>query len=193
MKQALRFLLIFMLLLAGGATLSEGSDNRYELSKDELMVINKYIPYLDAKLQKNEVLKLNEELATRHEAVSALVAAILYKHQPEKYQEVIFDRYAVRDYSLREQGIYNIIGRNEVLSSVGKIETRYPTLKDKRIFLLLMFLYYRDSNEWFYLKDQKISAARFFRTAFLASALKQSGIDPVKLANAIDRAAQRNK
>lgn len=193
MKQALRFLLIFVLLSAGGTTLSEGSDNRYELSKDELMVINRYVPYLDAKLQKNDVLKLNEELTTRHEAVSALVAAILYKHQPKKYQEVIFERYSVRDYSLREQGIYNIIDRNEVLSSVGKIETQYPTLKDKRILLLLMFLYYRDSNEWFYLKDQKVSAARFFRTAFLASALKQTGIDPVKLANAIDRAAQRKK
>ena len=194
MKESLRFLLISMLLLAGGATLSEGSDNhRYELSKEELMVINRYIPYLDAKLRKNEVSKLHGELATRHEAVSALVAAILYKHQPEKYQEVIFDRYAVRDYSLRKRGIYNIIDRNEVLSSVGKIETQYPTLKDKRILLLLTFLYYRDSNEWFYLKDQKISAARFFRTAFLASALKQTGIDPVKLADAIDHAAQRNK
>ena len=193
MKQALRFLLIVVLLSAGGATLSEGSDNRYELSNDELMVINRYIPYLDAKLQNNEVLKLNEELTSRHEAVSALVAAILYKHQPEKYQEVIFERYAVRDYSLREQGIYNIIDRNEVLSSVGKIEKQYSTLKDKRIFLLLTFLYYRDSNEWFYLRDQKLSAARFFRTAFLASVLKQTGIDPVKLANAIDRAAQRKK
>ena len=143
MKRALRFLLFFMLLSAGGATLSEGSDNRYESSKDELRGINKYIPYLDAKLQKNEVLKLNEELATRHKAVSALVAVILYKHQRKEYQEVIFDRYTVRDDSLREQGIYNIIDRNEVLSSAGKIETQYPTLKDKRIFLLLMFLYYR--------------------------------------------------
>jgi hypothetical protein len=193
MKQALGFLLIFVLLSAGGPTLSEGSDNRYELRKDELRVINRYTPYLDANLQKNEVLMLNEELATHHEAVSALVAAILYKHQPEKYQEVIFDRYAVRDYSLREQGIYNIVDRNEVLSSVGKIETQYPTLKDKRILLLLTFLYYRNSNEWFYFKDQKISAARFFRTAFLASAFKQTEIDPVELANAIDRAAQRKK
>ena len=46
------------------------------------------------------------------------------------------------------------------------------------------------SNLWFRQGDQNFSVARFFRTAFLAQALKGTKPDPVVVANELDQEAR---
>ena len=96
----------------------------------------------------------------------------------------------MRDYDLRHQGTYNVIERPELVGAVEALERGRPTLADGRLVMLVAYLHFRNSNEWFLDGDRPISIARFLRTAFLTSILKDTEISPLDTANAIDRATQ---
>lgn len=187
MKRSLRISIVFLLLTFAHGAAAKEVRLRYHVSALELALIEDVTPYLDSDPDEMGMLSLQMWLDDHHDAVSALVAGILFKHQPNEYFEAIFQRFSVNDYSPRSEGVYNMITQDDVLGAVRALEARSPAIEDTRIGDLLLFLHFRDSNEWFEIQGRKVSAARFFRGAFFAGVLEGSGIDSLELTNAIDR------
>lgn len=184
------FLLLVFAFMPGEAAIG-AAKSPSKLTAGELRQINSLAGYLGGSLQRKDVLRLSRLAEQGDGPASALAAALLYRHRPDQYRRIVFRAYAVRDYALRAQNRYNIIGRKELFDTLRNIETRNAELRDGRLVLLLGFLHYRNINGWFYMKERRISAARFFRTAFFTVVLKGTDLDPVQLANAIDRATRK--
>ena len=182
--------LALSILIVGPSVRAQGNLSRYIPSEAELLQVNALAPYLNGRLGEGDGKRLSANLGAPREAVAALSACVLFRHQPETYQEALYDKFAVRDYLRRAAGEYVMIEKGDLIVAAEEIAQRYPTIQDQRLYLLFLYLHFRDTNEWFLAGDQRISAARFFRAAFLAGCLENSGINPERLANAIDRATE---
>ncbi len=157
-------------------------------TKETVMVrdLNALAALLGRDLGEHELRTLRAFSKDKREPIKLLVAAILYRHDTAQHRDLLFSRFAIHDYKARKSGVYNIKPANEVLTSIRQIQEKH--LKSKRsVVLLLVFSHYHDKNVWFMLKDQKFSAARFFRAAFFADAFRGSELDAADVANEIDK------
>ncbi len=161
------------------------------LSDKETAAVNAIAPALHvAKI--GERIRLHTLSEEGDGVVPALATVILFRVDPGRYKDRLFEIYAVRDYALRRQGRYDMVALEDVLADFGRIEKGNPGIRDKDILALLAFLHFRDANTWFMDGTQKVSAARFFRGYFLAVALESTGIDSLAIANAIDVATRKS-
>ncbi len=83
-----------------------------------------------------------------------------------------------------------MVPANEVLSIVKAVEAKYPQITDDRIRMAVTFCAFGNRNIWFNSKRGRISAARFFHGAFLASVFKGTALNVVKITNEIDQQTQ---
>lgn len=192
MKRIGGLFLVLLLMAPSQMALAQGGSPNYVLSDQELQQLNSLGTYMDAVYSEEAMATLRSRLEGRQDVAAALSACILFKHRPETYKAAVFENYAVRDYADRGQGTYNMIGRDQLLAAVRDVEARYPSIDDKRLYLLILYFQFRDANQWFMTDNGKLSAARFFRTAFLVGCLEGSEIDPLALVNAIDRATRES-
>ena len=58
--------------------------------------------------------------------------------------------------------------------------------------MLVVFAQVRDANLWFQQGEQKVSAARFLRGAFLAQVFKGTELSAVTVGNELDHHAQQD-
>lgn len=188
MKQVLQAATILLLMLTGVA--SAGSEAHYRVLPGERARLNELSHYLDRPLRAGDMAELSELLDDPDQAVAVLAASLLFKNGPADHWDAILRWLAVRDYDLRDQGLYDRVLQEDVPPVIDALESGQPEMVDDRLTMLLVFLHYRDSNQWIVKGDQPISLARLFRTAFLTSVLAGTEIDPLETANAIDRATR---
>lgn len=191
MAKILISLLLLVSAIVPGEATGAPAKQPSKLTAGEMRLMNSLARHLGGSLQKKDEARLRRLVKQGDGPAGAFAAALLFRHRPDRYRRTLFTSYRVRDYALRAQGRYNNIDRKELSETLRDIETSNAGLRDSRLVLLLAFLHYRDVNGWFYMKEQRISAARIFRTAFLNVVLKGSDIDPVDLANAIDHATRK--
>lgn len=158
-----------------------------EISQTELGQLNALASNFDKATSKIEISQKTSGSCELNAAQSALE----FKQHGMKAMESLFSQFSINDYKERGKNIYNLWESQRVLNLVKNLETRYPKLSDKRLYLLFSFCETKDKNIWFDTKNGSLSAARFFRSAFFASVLKNTGHDALELANAIDRETQR--
>lgn len=187
MKTTRGFWPAILLVLALPAGTAAAGTKAYTLNADEVRLMREFLPMLNAPLSGVHRASLREQLGSRSPAVSAMATVALFRDDQKKYRARLFETFAVRDYDRRAMGQYVMVDKREFLDTVSAIESRNSGIKDKRAYLLLSYLTFRDTNKWFAPKARRLSIARVFRTAFLAAALRGSGIDVLQLANGIDR------
>jgi len=162
-----------------------------ELNTTDINDLNKIAALHAAEMGKQSVQYLEAQIDSPVCPAAALSVAALFVRDSKKYNQQFYDAFSVHDYLERAKGNTLIISQEAMLSDMRNIENRYSDeIQDKRVLLLLSYCFYRDQNKWAVMNDQRISLARFFRTAFLASILKGTPIDAVKLANEIDKRTQ---
>ncbi len=132
------------------------------------------------------------KLDSKSPVVAALASAIAYREDPDNNRQRIFKAFSVADYRFRANGNHNIIDAKQLSHQADALEKQNPNLPDRVYLLLLSFIYYQDRNEWVTVGEQRISAARFFRTGFLAAYYKGTSIDVLKLAHDIDLWTQKS-
>ena len=148
-------------------------------------------PLLGRHLAPGEVAVVRRHATSPDETVRALAAALLYRTDPQQHGDALYAAYAVRDYAERAKGRREMTTPAEFTRRVDELEKSAPNVSDRRLVLLYAFLAYRQRNVWVEMKDRPpLSAARFFRGAFLAAAFEGSGVDALAAANAIDRRAE---
>jgi len=163
-----------------------------ELNTTDITDLNKIAALHAAEMGKQSVQYLEAQINSPVCPAAALSVAVLFVRDSKTYTQQFYDAFSVHDYLERAQGNTFIVSQEAMLSDIRNIENRYrEEIQDKRVLLLLSYCFYRDQNKWIVINDQRISVARFFRTAFLASMLKGTDIDAVKLANEIDKRTQR--
>jgi len=162
------------------------------LHQDEINVLIEITAFLDKKLSENDVNYIESYSQHNSTIIKALATTILYKTDQNRYRDDIFSIFAVHDYVLRSTGQYNMVHFQDIIDSTKNIETQYSEFSDKRIFLLILFDKYKDQNKWFTTKDQRLSTARFFRTAFFAGVFNGTNIDALELADTIDQITEKN-
>lgn len=159
-----------------------------DLKSGDVRDLNRLFAVLGARTSRQDVEYAEAKSRSSACPVSALAAAVLYVRNPKEYEEPFNNAFAIHDYADRSRGRYNILARERMLSDVKDIESRYKDqVEDKRVLLLLGYCVYRDQNTWMLVDGRRVSVARFFRTAFLSSILQGTQIDPVRVANEIDR------
>lgn len=187
MRTTRRLWAAILLVLALPAGAAAAGTKVYILNADEVRLTRQFLPLLKAPLSGADRAALKKQIESRSAAVSALATVALFRDDREKYLGKLLEKFAVRDYGHRAKGQYVMVDKREFLDTVNAIESRNGGIKDKRAYLLLSYLTFRDINKWFASKGQRLSIARVFRTAFLTAALRGSDIDVLKLANGIDR------
>jgi hypothetical protein len=181
-------LAMYFLLLALDTGLSAAdADPKLKLPDKDVQALNDTAWLLGKPLRTEDVKNLQENLKSECFPVKALAAAILYRHDQREYDKVVLDLFSVHDYVQRSKGDYNDIGHQEITEMARAVERQNPGIKDRRIFLLVLYAYYRDANKWFILEGKRVSAARFFRSAFLSSVFEGSKINTLELVNTMDR------
>ena len=190
MKQAWHAAAILLLVLAGHGGATAGGDVHYQVPAGERAQLNDMSSYLDRPLRAGDMAELADLLDGPDQAVGALAASLLYKNAPADHWELILERLAVRDYDLRDRGLYGRVLQEDLPGMIAAPENQEPSLVDNRLTLLVVFLHFRDSNQWIINGDQQVSLARVFHTAFLTKLLEGTKIDPLDTANAIDRATR---
>lgn len=119
--------------------------------------------------------------------VKAAAATVLFAVDSIKYREVFNDVYAVHDYAERSDSIYHFVSGESVLEASASMHAVHREFEGTMIPFLLLYFYYGNHNEWFMAKEQRISPARFFRSAFVAYVYKGKDIDAIALVNRIDQ------
>ena len=120
----------------------------------------------------------------------ALRAALLYRADPAQWSSELQSTFSINDYDERARGKTNEVTQEEFISRITALEARHPSL-EPRLVMLIAFVDFRDANLWFPQGGQKISAARFFRTAFLEQAFKGSDLNAEAVANELDQTARQ--
>jgi hypothetical protein len=133
---------------------------------------------------------LRSSLEDERVEIRAAAAAILYCDAPSEHQDLLYASFCVHDYEKRGRGEYTMKQRADVAQRVSEIEQEHGALGQEAL-LLLVFLDFRDKNVWFMVADKRISAARFFRSAFLGRVFAKSDLDAVDVANWIDLRAHK--
>lgn len=151
--------------------------------------LNRYAGFIGRSLDPQEVSLLESALSSPRPEVRALSAALLFRTDPQKYRAQLASHFAVNDYAARAKGRIKMISQDDLVAKVKQLEREVPGLEPS-LMLVVSFVAFRDSNLWFRQGDQNLSVARFFRTAFLAQALKGTKPDPVVVANELDQEAR---
>lgn len=151
--------------------------------------LNKYAGFIGRSLDRQEVSLLESALSSPRPEVRALSAALLFRTDPQKYRAELTSHFAVNDYAARAKGQIQMISQDDLVAKVKHLEREVPGLEPS-LMLVVGFVAFRDSNLWFRQGDQNLSVARFFRSAFLAQALKGTKPDPVTVANELDQEAR---
>lgn len=184
MKTLHGFILACLFALTFTSSTTAASSIVPVISEAELGILNRLAGYLDKGRRPEQAVP---DTSTGSCPVSAVSTALQFANAPARYKQALFEQYSIDDYSARARGIYNTVSSNEVLSVVKVIETKYPQITDGRIQMAIAFCAFRDRNIWFNSKQGRISAARFFRSAFLASVFKGTTLDAVKITSEIDQ------
>lgn len=162
-----------------------------ELNTTDINDLNKIAALREVEMNKHSVQYLETQIDSPVCPAAAMSAAALFARDSTKYKQQFYDAFSVHDYLERAKGHTIVISQEAMLSDIRNIENRYSDeIHDKRVLLLLSYCLYRDQNKWAVINDQRISWARFFRMAFLASIFKGTTIDAVKLAGEIDKRTQ---
>lgn len=120
-------------------------------------------------------------------AVRLLSGALLYRRDPNRYRNALFAELVVDDYAERSAGKYNEIGTDEAVSVMDAASVAPEGITDQRIQMVIGFCALKDKNLWMKARDgSRISLARFFRGAALASLLKGTDEDAAAITSAID-------
>ena len=151
--------------------------------------LNRYAGFIGRSLDPQEVSLLESALSSPRPEVRALSAALLFRTDPQTYRAQLASHFAVNDYAARAKGRIKMISQDDLVAKVKQLEREVPGL-EASLMLVVSFVAFRDSNLWFRQGDQNLSVARFFRTAFLAQALKGTKPDPVVVANELDQEAR---
>jgi hypothetical protein len=161
------------------------------LNTTDINDLNKIAALREAEMDKHSVQYLEAQIESPVCPVGALTVAVLFARDAKKYTQQVYDAFSVHDYRERAKGHTIVISQEAMLSDIRNIENRYSDeIHDKRVVLLLSYCLYRDQNKWAVINDQRISWARFFRTAFLTSIFQGTPFDAVKLAGEIDKRTQ---
>lgn len=123
--------------------------------------------------------------------VNSAKAILRFKKYGMKEMEELFDQFSVDDYKERNKGNYNLWSPGKITQLTGELERKYTNVSDKRLYMLIMFCETKDKNLWVNTESGRLSVARFFRSAFLASVLDNTVHDAVELSNAIDMETQK--
>lgn len=179
---------MFMFLMVSVFSASVKAEERpIPLNAEARKTLGRMAAYLDHHIDASEIGRLEDLTVDPDDRVRALSTILLFRAGKSAYEDDVVRTFSVNDYVARSKDIYNIVEFEEVLKVVKAVEEQNKEVQDKRLVLLMSFFQFKDSNIWFYNKKQKLSAARFFRAAFLASVLKGTDIDSVELSNRIDR------
>jgi hypothetical protein len=161
------------------------------LNKREIATLKYLTTLLDKPIALKDLKQVEVCLESSSKIIKTLAITILYVTDNKKYENAFFDTFAVHDYVARSKGQYNMIDPSEIIQRTQRLEKEYSEIGDKRILILIQFTQYKDQNKWFKIKNQKISAARFFRSAFLAGAFENSTINALEVTNRIDRITEK--
>lgn len=164
-----------------------------ELKPADIKALNALMELADKKLDKErfKLVKAKASASSSDSPVSILAAALLYKSDPSTYEDQFYQAFSIHDYSARTKGKGEVITGKEMLSAVKGLEAEYKgKITDSRVFLLLAYCHYKDQNKSIELNQQRISVARFFRSAFLSAVLKDTDIDVIALTNGLDKKAR---
>lgn len=120
-------------------------------------------------------------------AVRVLSGVLLYRRNPDRYRNALFAELVIDDYAERSAGKYNEIGIDEAVSAMDAASVAPEGITDQRIQMVIGFCALKDRNLWTKARDgSRMSLARFFRGAALASLLKGTDEDTVAITSAID-------
>lgn len=160
-----------------------------DISPDEITILNSLAKKIDQPDKSNNI-----KLASGSSCpVNSILAALAFRKSGVKEMEFLFNQFSVNDYEERSNGKRNIVTSNDVLRVIKDIELKYPGIEDGRLQMAVAFCAFKEENVWFNAKGNQISAARFFRAAFLAAVLKNTDIDVVEVSNSIDTETQRHQ
>ncbi len=181
----------FLLVFIASVSLSySGEIAAPSLSDKEISQLNELANKIDQGATEKTLLLYKQESSY---PIRAMSTAILYRLNQKEHQKALYAEFLVNDHRARSKGIYHFVSPEEPVAVLKLIEDRYPQITDKRIQLLLAFSAYRNSNMWISTtKAGNISLSRFFRSSFLASVFKGTGLDAADISNTIDLNTQRH-
>ncbi len=126
-------------------------------------------------------------LESRACAVRVLSGVLLYRRDPDRYRNALFAELVIDDYAERSAGTYNEIGTDEAASAMDAASVAPEGITDQRVRMVIGFCALKGRNLWMKARDgSRLSLARFFRGAALASLLKGTDEDTVAITSAID-------
>jgi hypothetical protein len=164
------------------------------LDEKKAAALERTFGLLRSDLTAEDVQFLKSQAQPGNEPINVLATVVLYKADSAAYRDLLFEYFSVRDYVERARGRQNFISQQHFVSVVGKIEQQIgEELVKQNLMHLFGYWYFRDRNEWFMVKDQTISAARFFRTSSLSAYLGLPEDRVMALATAIDEATQKSQ
>jgi hypothetical protein len=149
--------------------------------------LNRLSGFIGRTLSADEVAAL-EALSRAQPEVSAMRAALLYRADPVRYRADFAANFTVDDYASRARGETTELTQEQFRAQLKEINAMYPTLQGP-VQMLVHFVRRRNANQWFALAGQRLSVARFFRSAVLVSVFEGSTLDTVTVADGLDRAA----
>jgi len=189
-KLFLKVIFLLFIVIGNQIISSQEIKPRYN-NKDEIKLINKLGALLDTKLEDNEIKFLKAQIDSPFFPAKVLSTVMLYKRNQKEYKDILFKIFAVHDYVERSKGKYDLVEYQKIMIVIQEIETNNAKIEDKIIFLLLLFEHYKNQNKWIKMGEKKISAARFFRSSFLAGVFKDTQINVVELTYEIDRYTEK--
>jgi hypothetical protein len=120
-------------------------------------------------------------------AVRVLSSALHYRRDPGRYRNAMFAELVIDDYAERLEGNCNIIGPDDVASTIGAAASAPEGITDQRIHMVIGYCALKDKNLWVQTQEAgRISLARFLRAAVLSSLLNGTDEDALAIVNAID-------
>lgn len=126
-------------------------------------------------------------------AVRVLSGILLYRRYPDTYRNALFAELIIDDYAERSAGRYNDVDKDEAMAAMDTATVAPEGVSDQRVQMVLGFCALKDKNLWMKAPDgSRLSLARFFRGAALASLLKGTDEDAVAITSAIDAHTARS-
>jgi hypothetical protein len=183
-----------ILLLAASPAMAGPHIDSLKLSDDDAALLKRTAGLLKAELSDKDLDFLVSQAGSTREPVNMMATVVLYKHDPKAYEPLLYGYFSVRDYEERAKGKYNMIGQDEFVETVKKIDAQLDEeMKKLNLLHLFVYWYFRDRNEWFKLNGEDMSTARFFRSSSLSAYLGMEETEVVLLAARIDQAAQKHQ
>ena len=119
--------------------------------------------------------------------VFVCISATSLAAQSEPQSDAVVAELVIDDYAERLEGNYNIIGPDDVASTIGAATSAPEGITDQRIHMVIGYCALKDKNLWVQTQEAgRISLARFLRAAVLSSLLNGTDEDALAIVNAID-------